>query len=107
MNQLDDLSLTETSSGILMDASKLRSIEAIREKLKPYYTCLVTVYEGNLLDFDEDYRSGKETYGYDDLESIQYSLSYISDRWKCAFRVRWLIELINPEYQLWDGRNVK
>ena len=41
---------------------------------------------------EEDYRSGQETYGYEDQESIQNNLVYISDRWRCAFRLRWLLD---------------
>jgi hypothetical protein len=39
-----------------------------------------------------DYRTGHQTYGYDDLEKIRWNLFYISDRWNCAFRIRWLID---------------
>lgn len=31
-------------------------------------------------------------YGFEDEESINSTLFYISDRWRCAFRLRWLIE---------------
>lgn len=41
---------------------------------------------------DGDYRSGNETYGYSDRESIETNMFYISDRWRCAFRLRWLID---------------
>lgn len=41
---------------------------------------------------EEDYRVGNETYGYKDQESIDYSILYISDRWMCAFRLKWLID---------------
>lgn len=39
-----------------------------------------------------DHRSGNETYGYSDRESIETDMFYISDRWRCAFRLRWLID---------------
>jgi len=38
---------------------------------------------------ENDYRSGWETYGYD---TINTDMLYISDRWKAAFRLRWLID---------------
>ena len=88
-----------------MAASELGTIEQIRDALRPYYGLLVDLYENELLVKEEDYRSGEDTYGYEDLESIQGSLWYISDRWKACFRVRWLIELINPSYCLWDGQS--
>ena len=47
-------------------------------------------------DDEQDYRSGINTYGYEDIEGTLY---YISDRWKCAFRIKWLIDLIEGEYK--------
>ena len=41
-----------------------------------------------------DFRTGEETYGYSDPE---YDLSYINDRWECAFRINWLLGLIERE----------
>lgn len=41
---------------------------------------------------EADFRTGEETYGYKDSERIYYNLLYISDRWRCAFRLRWLID---------------
>ena len=40
---------------------------------------------------ENDYRSGEETYGYDE-EKIRYDMLYISDRWRCAFRLRWILD---------------
>lgn len=39
-----------------------------------------------------DKRNGGDTYGYDDDESIANNMHYISDRWKCAFRLKWIID---------------
>lgn len=44
-----------------------------------------------------DERSGYETYGYGTLEDIKGNLEYISDRYNCAFRLRWLIDLMELE----------
>ena len=44
---------------------------------------------------DDDYREGHETYGYQD---IQHDLRYISDRWNCAFRLKWLIDGIEGDH---------
>ena len=87
---------------VLVNASNLESVEEIKAALKPYYDGLVDLYENDLILMEEDYRTGTDTYGYDNLEHIQFTLSYISDRYKCGFRVRWLIELINPNYILWE-----
>lgn len=55
---------------------------------------------------ENDFRSGEETYGYDlsivpsngrNL-SIAQSMSYISDRWKCAYRLKWLIDGMEKGY---------
>lgn len=39
-----------------------------------------------------DLRSGEESYGYANQESVGMNILYISDRWNCAFRLRWLID---------------
>lgn len=49
---------------------------------------LKVVYN-ELLSEEYDNRSGYETYGYN---NVQEDMDYISDRWKCAFRVRWMID---------------
>lgn len=41
---------------------------------------------------EDGFRSGEETYGYSDNETISYDMLYISDRWRCAFRLKWLID---------------
>ena len=99
----DELTLAGNQDGKLLEASRLSSIASIRELLQPYYAELVRLYENELLELSHDYRSGEETYGYASLDAIQATLLYISDRWRIDFRVRWLIDLINPEYCLWDG----
>jgi len=45
---------------------------------------------------EEDYRQGEETYGYKE-EEILGNLQYISDRWGAAFRIAWLIGLIERQ----------
>ena len=39
-----------------------------------------------------DFRPGVETYGYVDDKSIRNNMEYISDRWLCAFRIRWILD---------------
>ena len=38
-----------------------------------------------------DTRTGHETYGYESIEKIERNLSYISDRFRVIFRIRWLM----------------
>lgn len=98
---LKDFAITEESDGVLMIASRLDSKEAIVDMLMPYYSQLVKMYEQEVeLPVHRDYRSGEETYGYASLEDIEVSLFYISDRWRAPFRMRWLIDMINPAYYI-------
>lgn len=41
---------------------------------------------------ENDFRIGNDTYSYCDRDSIETTMSYISDRWRCAFRLKWLID---------------
>lgn len=43
-------------------------------------------------DIEPDIRSGNEIYGYFNQVSIDNNLMYISDRWNCVFRLRWLLD---------------
>ena len=43
---------------------------------------------------EKDYRTGEESYGYSNQDYIEERMSYISDRWNCAFRIRWIIDLL-------------
>lgn len=36
--------------------------------------------------------NGYESYGYESKESVENNMMYISDRWKCEFRLRWLLD---------------
>jgi len=38
---------------------------------------------------EDDPRTGDETYGYVDPKG---TMEYISDRWRCAFRIRWVLD---------------
>ena len=59
---------------------------------------MIWYYEYILLHREKDYRSGIETYGYENEYSILFNLEYISDRWSVAFRLRWLINLVDRDY---------
>lgn len=50
-----------------------------------------------LAELENDYRTGEETYGYgnnieDNLFHVDCYMQHISDRWECAFRIRWLLD---------------
>ena len=47
---------------------------------------------------EDDFRSGEESYGYKSQESVRNNMFYISDRWRCAFRVKWLIDGIENKH---------
>jgi hypothetical protein len=47
---------------------------------------------------DNDYRIGEDVYGYDSPESILLNLQYISDRWNVAYRLGWLLGLVNTDF---------
>jgi hypothetical protein len=56
---------------------KLQDKEYVKDKWKP------------------DRRSGEESYGYESFDYIIERLDYISDRWNCQFRIKWLIDLVD------------
>ena len=41
---------------------------------------------------EDDSRTGLETYGYETHKSVMNNMLYISDRWRCAFRLKWLLD---------------
>lgn len=46
---------------------------------------------------ENDNRTGIETYGYETSHSIRNNMHYMSDRWRCAYRLKWLFDGINQE----------
>jgi hypothetical protein len=64
--------------------------------LKPYLKGLKKLYN-QLIQTTDDTRSGEETYCYTSDSQIRERLEYISDRWYSAFRVKWLIDLIEDD----------
>lgn len=51
---------------------------------------------------DNDFRLGSQSYGYGKgplTKDILGQLEYISDRWGCAFRVAWMLGLINEDFR--------
>jgi hypothetical protein len=77
------------------------SFEDIKDKLniiKYHIGALHNVYRNeSARNGFTDNRGGYETYGYKNLESIKSNLSYISDKYKCTFRLRWILDLLELE----------
>ena len=78
---------------IIKDLLKEATLEDIQKRLKKIEPAIKTMYKKAMLDYPDD-RSGEETYGYSGVENIKTNLIYVSDRWNCAFRLRWLLDLI-------------
>lgn len=79
----------------LYDSKNLiNEVEKISNKIKKHRKII-----GRLLGYtrstkyDNDFRSGEETYGYESIEIIYWNLFYISDRCHCSFRLAWLKEV--------------
>ena len=77
------------------NACDIYTVDFVKRKLAPLIPYLKRRYELVFLKVDPDFRSGFETYGYSNPLT---RLHYISDRWDCSFRVRWLINLVEPDY---------
>ena len=67
-------------------------IDELREN-KKYLEYLYNIQQQQ----EKDSRTGEESYGYSDQEYIEERMSYISDRWNCAFRIRWILDLLDRE----------
>jgi|SaaInlV_165m_DNA_1040744.scaffolds.fasta_scaffold52195_2 hypothetical protein len=72
------------------------SLEDIKDVIRPHLNDLIYLYETCHLPEEDDWRSGAETYGYEG--SPLGDLQYIADRWGAAFRIRWMIDLVDNEY---------
>ena len=83
----------------LYSTSYLYTVDQIIGLLNPFLAFLIRQYELIYSPVEKDYRSGFETYGYENEESILSNIDYISDRWGCAFRVRWIINLLDSDYK--------
>ena len=72
------------------------TLEQIQTELIGIKPALIQLYNKSL-PVDDDYRTGEETYGYKSTEDVKERLDYISDRWYCSFRLRWLLDLIEKD----------
>ena len=71
-------------------------LKKLIKDLQPHLTVLEEI-RAVLQENEQDFRNGFETYKYESVSNICADLEYISDRWTSAFRVNWLIGLINPQ----------
>lgn len=81
--------------------SYLYTVDDVIKELMPCLTWLKRYYENVLTKQDKEYtcyKSGYESYGYLNDESILNNLDYISDRWRVDWRVRWIINLLDDNY---------
>ena len=60
-------------------------------RLKNLELTLVEIWQDRAKE-EEDFRTGEEVYGYEGDNQNQFE--YISDRWNCAFRLAWIIGLL-------------
>jgi hypothetical protein len=72
-------------------------IDSFITSLLPHKPLLTKLYI-SYLKKDKDYRSGEETYGYSSYEHIKTNLHYISDRWSCSFRIRYMLDLLDKDF---------
>jgi hypothetical protein len=82
------------------------SVEQAKEILMPYLDDFIYLYENHHVEYEDDWRSGEETYGYENQESIMGNLFHISDRWGCAFRLRWMIDLLTDDYYVFKDMDL-
>lgn len=90
--------------------STFKTVEEAKQYLSKYVNDLIYIYEKYYL-IDSGYAtSGEDLYGYDSEESILADLRYIADRWMCAERIRWMIDLVikyQPSEDLLKKANYK
>ena len=83
------------------------SLSHIKTDLEPFIP-LLTKLRDEHMEREEDPRTGFDTYGYNDFNQILGDLTYISDRWRSAFRINWILGLVNPGddyyYTRWKKR---
>lgn len=94
----------------------ITNIDAVMEKFYHYGKItlpeaenLIKSIEPDLIDWLEDFRAsddtgegwigGNESYGYENDQKILSNLEYISDRWQAAFRVSWMLGIVNEAYR--------
>jgi len=83
---------------IFKDFCYTGNLDETCKSIKKYRGVLLKLIDILRLDnkrhgWKNDYKTGEETYGYKDIESIENNLMYISDRFLAEFRLQWMIKL--------------
>ncbi len=82
---------------ILVDKQEIQNktvpeIVVLLKTIQPELEKMYKVYNNRTYP---DSRSGSEKNKYINDKNVKANLTYISDRWKCAFRIKWVLDLIN------------
>ena len=76
----------------------MQTILRLEEAMPELYKLLkIAAYD------DPDERRGWESYGCDKM--WEHHLYHVTDRWRCRFRIQWLIDIV--DYVLYDHRMQK
>lgn len=68
-------------------------------ELREHEAFLRNSYEERLKnELYRDLREGSKTYGYSSVSQILSDLYHISDRFNCCFRLRWLLDLLEIDF---------
>jgi hypothetical protein len=76
------------------------TLTEIRALLLPFLPYLIDLYEKVLVpEQGSPVVHGSNIYGgYADEDVVKQRIDYISDRWRCDWRVRYLINLLDADY---------
>lgn len=88
--EVDEITAKLTDRAAVSSAI-IKWIHGDKEPLGKLLPELKSMYESKSRTDDDDRRTGEEVYGYVESE-IRDTMCYISDRWNCAMRIRWLID---------------
>lgn len=69
---------------VYLNGGGVERIKQILPSLKKIHAKWVRLYG--------DPRTGEESYGYGEGDDCYWQMQYISDRWHCSFRLKWIID---------------
>lgn len=79
--------------------SYCKTLEEAKIVINSMIDNLIWLYENYYAPYYDDWHNSEECYGFgDNEERILGELRYISDRWKCAARIRLMIDLVRTDY---------
>ena len=82
------------NSILLAQRRKIGGFCELLDVLRDNKKYLTYLYKLNNIS-EKDFRTGEESYGYNNQEYIEERMSYICDRWNCGFRIRWILDLLD------------